>query len=275
MNTLPFVFYVIASVIYAVHFISRNSIAGRIATVMLVSGALAHTFVIGMQYVQVEHIPFAGTTGAISVFVWLLALAYLYTEMTTEERSMGIFIVPLMTVLQIIPTITNNISEPPAVLDSPWFAIHVSSLLFAYASFALACVISITYVLLFKELKTKHLGIFYARLPSLQVLDVMNGRAITVGWFFLTLGLSVGFVWLTQIQTNTIDPRVQAMSILDPKIFVVLLCWLVYSFELLARHAIGWSGRRAALLSTFGFMIVLLNFLPIGYFATKSHNFFY
>lgn len=275
MNTLPFVFYVIASVIYAVHFISRNSIAGRIATVMLVSGALAHTFVIGMQYVQVEHIPFAGTTGAISVFVWLLALAYLYTEMTTEERSMGIFIVPLMTVLQIIPTITNNISEPPAVLDSPWFAIHVSSLLFAYASFALACVISITYVLLFKELKTKHLGIFYARLPSLQVLDVMNGRAITVGWFFLTLGLCVGFVWLTQIQTNTIDPRVQAMSILDPKIFVVLLCWLVYSFELLARHTIGWSGRRAALLSTFGFMIVLLNFLPIGYFATKSHNFFY
>ena len=275
MNILPFVFYFIASIIYAVYFIKQSDLVGRIATVILVSGALAHTFVIGMQYVQVEHIPFAGTTGAISAFVWLLALAYLYTEMTTEERSMGIFVVPLMTILQIIPTITNNVSEPPAVLDSPWFAIHVSSLLFAYASFALACVVSITYVLLFKELKTKHLGVFYKRLPSLQVLDVMNGRAITVGWLFLTLGLCVGIVWLTQIQTNTMDPRVQAMSILDPKIFVVLLCWLVYSFELFARHAIGLSGRRSALLSTFGFIIVLLNFLPIGYFVTKSHNFFY
>ena len=53
----------------------------------------------------------------------------------------------------------------------------MSSLLFAYASFALACVIGITYVLLFKEIKAKHLGFFYARLPSLQVLDSMNQRA--------------------------------------------------------------------------------------------------
>ena len=38
--------------------------------------------------------------------------------------------------------------------------------------------IGITYVLLFKEIKAKHLGFFYARLPSLQVLDAMNQRAI-------------------------------------------------------------------------------------------------
>ena len=44
------------------------------------------------------------------------------------------------------------------MLQGPLFGIHVSSLLFAYASFALACVIGITYVLLFKEIKAKHLG---------------------------------------------------------------------------------------------------------------------
>ena len=64
------------------------------------------------------------------------------------------------------------------MLHSPWFCVHVSSLLFAYASFALACMIGITYVLLFKEIKAKHLGLFYTRLPSLQVLDVMNHVAI-------------------------------------------------------------------------------------------------
>ena len=42
------------------------------------------------------------------------------------------------------------------------------------AAFALACVIGITYVLLFRELKSKRLGFFAARLPSLQVLDAMN-----------------------------------------------------------------------------------------------------
>ena len=274
MNLIPLAVYVAAAVAYAVHFARPSRPAGRVATVALVFGALAHTFVIGMQTMQVGHIPFVGTTGAISAFVWLLALAYLYTEMTTEERAMGVFIVPLMVALQVIPAVSNSVAVRPPVLESPWFAIHVSSLLFAYASLALACVIGITYMLLFKELKAKHLGFFYARLPSLQVLDVMNNRAVTVGWVFLTVGLVVGAIWLVQVQPSTADSRVQAMSLLDPKIFIVLLCWGVYSFELYARRAIGWGGKRAAWLSTIGFTIVLLNFVAIGYFVTPSHNFY-
>ena len=65
----------------------------------------------------------------------------------------------------------------------------------------------------------------------------------------------------------------QAMSIADPKILVAVMCWVLYSFEVYARRAIGWSGRRAAWLSTIGFVIVLLNFVPVGYFLTRSHNF--
>ena len=68
----------------------------------------------------------------------------------------------------------------------------MSSLLFAYASFALAGVLGVTYVLQFKEIKTKHLGFFYARLPSLQVLDAMNRGRSTIGWLFLTVGVVVG-----------------------------------------------------------------------------------
>ncbi len=274
MNALPLVPYVVAGVAYAVHFIRRSAPAGRVATVSLVAGALTHTFVIGMQTMQVGHIPFVGTTGAISTFVWLLALAYLYTEMTTGELAMGIFIVPLMVILQVIPAASNHVVQRSPELDSPWFALHISSVLFAYASFALACVIGITYVLLFKELKAKHLGIFYARLPSLQVLDAMNSRAVTVGWAFLTVGVTVGTIWLVQVQPSSTDPRVQEMSILDPTIAGAWLCWLVYTFELYARLAIGWGGPRAAWLSTIGFTIVLLTFVPIGYFVTRSHNFY-
>ena len=274
MNTFPLVLYLAASVAYAVYFARRSEPAGRIATVTLVLGALTHAFVIGMQTMQVGHIPFVGTTGAVSAFVCLLALAYLYSEMMTDERAMGVFVVPLMAILQVIPAITNSVAERPPVLDSPWFAVHVLALLCAYASFALACVVGVTYVLLFKELKAKHLGFFYARLPSLQVLDLMNSRAVAVGWSFLTLGLAVGAVWLLQVQSNTADPRVQSMSLLDPKILIVLLCWVVYSFALYARRSIGWSGRRAALLSAFGFTVLLLNFVPMGYFVTQSHNFY-
>src|SRR5437899_5362865 len=274
MNIAPLALYIAALVAYFWHFARRQPAVGRTATTLLVFAVLAHTFVIGMQTMEVGEIPVGGATSAISTFVWLLALAYLYFEMTTDERAMGVFILPLLVALQAIPAFRPSVETPTAVLQGVLFNIHVSSLLLAYASFALACVIGITYVLLFKEIKAKHLGFFYARLPSLQVLDRMNHVAIVVGWVFLTIGIIVGAIWAAQAQGGYAgDPRVQAMSLKDPKIIVALVCWLVYSFELFAARRIGWGGRRAAYLSTLGFVIVLLNFVPISYFFTQSHNF--
>ncbi len=274
MNTVPLVLYAGALVAYALHFARRDAAAGRAATTLLVAGALTHTFIIGMQTVQSGHIPVAGATPAISTFVWLLALAYLYMEMTTDERAMGVFILPLIVALQVIPAVDPGIEDRAAVLQSPWFGVHVSSLLFGYASLALACVIGLTYVLLFKEIKAKQLGVFYARLPSLQVLDVMNRRAIVVGWIFLTIGLIVGVIWVEQARIiDPHDPRVQAMSLGDPKIFVALISWAVYSFEMVAMRLASWRGRRTAWLSIIGFGIVLLNLVGISFYLTKSHNF--
>lgn len=274
MNLIPFLLYAAAAVAYAWHFARRERASGRAATILLGAGALAHTFVIGMETMSFGHVPIAGTTSAISTFVWLLAIAYLHTEITTDERAMGTFIVPLLVVMQAIPAFKPNVESMNPVLNSPLFGVHVSSLLFAYASFALACMIGLTYVLLFKEIKAKHLGFFYARLPSLQVLDHMNQRAIQVGWLFLTLGLIVGVIWAAQVRADDpAVPQVQAMSLTDPKIFVAGVCWAVYTFEMFAARRIGWGGRRVAYLSAVGFAIVLLNFVPISYFLTKSHNF--
>lgn len=274
MHVIPLILYAAATVAYGLHFARRRPSVGRTATTLLVAGALAHTFTIGMLTVQSGHIPVAGATPAISTFVWLLALAYLYTEVTTDERAMGVFILPLIVALQIIPTVNPGVEDKAAVLQSSWFGVHVSSLLFADASFALACVIGVTYMLLFKEIKAKHLGFFYARLPSLQVLDTMNRRAVVVGWIFLTVGVIVGAIWAAQARAiDPNDPRVQAMSLEDPKIFVALICWGVYSFEVAVTRLAGWNGRRAAWLSIVGFAIVLLNLVPISYFLTRSHNF--
>ena len=274
MNALPLVFYIAAGVAYAVHFAGRNATAGRAATTLLLAGALVHTFVIGMQTMEVRHVPIANPSRAIASFVWLLTLAYLYTELTTDERSMGIFILPIVIALQSLTVLYPGVERPDPLLDSAWFWVHISSLLFAYASFALAGVLGLTYVLQFKEIKKKHLGFFYTRLPSLQVLDVMNSRAVTVGWTFMTAGVIVGIIWATQARAAApYNPRAQAFSLDDPKILVAVLIWIFYSFAVIARGTMGWHGRRAAWLSALGFAIVLLNFLPFNYFVTTSHTF--
>jgi len=274
LNVLPLVLYAAAGVAYTIHFARRHPQAGRVATTLLVAAALAHTFVIGMQTMEVRHVPFANPSRAVSTFVWLLALSYLYLEITTDERAMGVFIVPILVGLQTIPALSPGTERMDPLLDSPWFWVHVASLLFAYASFALAGVLGLTYVLQFKEIKKKHLGYFYMRLPSLQTLDVMNSRAVAVGWLFLTLGVAVGALWASQARALAPDdPNLRAMSLDDPKVLIAVITWGVYSFAVLSRRTMGWTGRRAAWLSAIGFAIVLLNFLPINYFVTTSHTF--
>jgi ABC-type transport system involved in cytochrome c biogenesis permease subunit len=274
LNVLPLVLYAAAGIAYAVHFANRQPHAGRTATALLILAALAHTFVIGMQTMEVRHVPFANPSRAISTFVWLLALSYLYLETTTDERSMGVFIMPMLVGLQTIPALSPGVENVDPVLDSPWFWVHVSSLLFAYASFGLAGVLGLTYMVQFKEIKKKHLGYFYTRLPSLHVLDAMNSRAVIIGWLFLTIGVIVGVVWTAQARASSPgNVNIQAMSLDDPKIFIAVLSWLVYSFEVFARRTLGWTGRKSAWLSALGFAIVLLNFLPVSYFVTTSHTF--
>jgi ABC-type transport system involved in cytochrome c biogenesis permease subunit len=274
LNLLPLVLYAAAGVAYAIHFARRQPAVGRAATTLLLFAALSHTFVIGMQTMEVQHVPYANPSRAISTFVWLLTLSYLYLELTTDERAMGVFILPIIVGLQVIPVLNPGVENDDPVLRSPWFWVHVSSMLFAYASFALAMVLGVTYMLQFKEIKKKHLGYFYERLPSLQILDAMNSRAVAVGWIFLTIGLAVGVVWAAQARSLAPEnANLRMMSLDDPKIFFAFLTWTVYSFEVLARRTMGWNGRRAAWLSALGFAIVLLNFLPVSYFVTTSHTF--
>ena len=274
MNLLPLILYAAAGVAYAIHFARRDQAAGRTATTLLLLGVLVHTFVIGMQTMEAGHVPFANPSRAVSTFVWLLTLSYLYLEVTTDERAMGVFILPIVVGLQLIPVFSPGVENRDPVLDSPWFWVHVSSLLFAYASFGLAGVLGLTYMLQFKEIKKKHLGYFYTRLPSLQILDRMNSRATVTGWAFLTLGVIVGVIWTLEASSLSPDnSNLQAMSLNDPKIFFAALTWAVYSFAVLARRMMGWSGRRAAWLSAVGFAIVLLNFVPVSYFVETSHTF--
>ena len=112
MNALLLLLYAAASVAYAVQFSRRTFATSRLATVLLVLAAFAHTFVIGMETMRVGHVPSTSATSAILSFVWLLSLSYLYLELTTGERAMGVFILPLLVALQAIPTLSAAFLNP-------------------------------------------------------------------------------------------------------------------------------------------------------------------
>jgi ABC-type transport system involved in cytochrome c biogenesis permease subunit len=269
-----FVLYLAASIAYGFAFATRRASAGRLATAALFAAVLAHTFQIGMMTVQLGMPPLAGRAGAIGGFVLMFAVMYLYVEMSTNERAIGTLVAPMLAGLQLLAARDPQPAALPAFFEGHFLALHVGALLSAYAAFALAFVIGITYVLLFRELKRRAPGVFFSRLPPLQVLDRMNVRAVTAGWCLLTIGLIFGGVWLLDARASMPDdPRVAAMTLLDPKIVVALACWVLYSAQIVARRWAGLSAKRTAWLSALGFALVLLNFLPVAYFFSSSHNF--
>jgi HemX protein len=266
--------YVAAFAAYVWHFSSQKTLAGRVATGLLLLAVLVHTFVLGMYTMELGLPPMAGRTGAVSTFVWMLAIAYLSIEVSTDERGIGIFVTPLLVALQGLVAHGAMPTDVPQYFAAPFVAVHVGALLFAYASFALACVIGITYVLLFRELKRRTPGMFFQRLPSLQALDRMNMRAVWIGWLLLTIGLVGGAVWLRDVSVQMADdPRLPHMTVTDPKILMALVTWVIYGVLLASRRWAGLTARRAAWLSAVGFALVLLNFLPVAYFFARSHNF--
>ncbi len=259
---------------YVWHFVTRRALAGRVATGLLMLAVLVHTFVLGMYTMELGVPPMAGRTGAVSTFVWMLAVSYLSIEVSTDERGIGIFVTPLLLALQGLVAHGEMPTDVPQYFATPFVAVHVGALLFAYASFALACVVGITYVLLFRELKHRAPGVFFQRLPSLQVLDRMNMRAVSIGWLLLSIGLVGGAVWLRTVSAQMADdPRLPHMTITDPKILMAVVTWVAYGLLLASRRWAGLTARKAAWLSAVGFALVLLNFLPVAYFFARSHNF--
>src|SRR5687767_10845353 len=110
MRLLPLLFYAAAAAGYFVHFAWRDARVGRLASAILAAGVLSHTFLIGMQTMQSGHAPLVGTTAAVSAFVWLLAISYLYIELTAEERSMGVFVTAMLVALDVLPALDPTVS---------------------------------------------------------------------------------------------------------------------------------------------------------------------
>jgi len=115
------------------------------------------------------------------------------------------------------------------------------------------------------QIKRKILGSFYKRLPSLETLDSINRYSIMYGFCFLTLGMITGAIYAQ----NALGSYWQW----DPKEVWTLVTWLGYAMLVHERLAVGWRGRRAALISIICFLILMFTFLGGGLWLSDYHSF--
>ncbi|NIW48014.1 MAG: hypothetical protein GWN14_22240 [candidate division Zixibacteria bacterium] len=245
-------------------FVTKNQ--GGAATALLLSGLLAHSFMLVVYTIQQGYLPLGQFASAATTFVWLFGLLYFIQELLLKEQEFGVFVTAILAVVQGISIVTIDYTAPLAeVLQNVYFEVHVSVILLSYASFALGFIASIMYIMLFKEIQGHRFGLFYSRLPSLEFLERLNMRSIIIGLIFLTAGIVLGmlnagrawgFFWEW-----------------DPKLTMVFLNWLIYLSLVLAYAFLRLRGLRTAYWSLVGFLLIIFSFFIVTNFVSTIHTF--
>jgi cytochrome c-type biogenesis protein CcsB len=135
----------------------------------------------------------------------------------------------------------------------------------SYAAFALSFVAGVMYLIQNREIKLKRQSIFFFRLPSIETLDYLGYKLISVGFPLLTLGIITGALWANNAWGSYWS--------WDPKETWSLITWIIYASYLHARVIAGWSGRKAAYLSIIGFGCVLFTYLGVNLLLGGLHSY--
>ncbi|MEW6206926.1 MAG: cytochrome c biogenesis protein CcsA [Acidobacteriota bacterium] len=104
-----------------------------------------------------------------------------------------------------------------------------------------------------------------ASLPSLESIDSLLYRSVSIAFPLLTMLLITGAVW-----ANESWGRYWGW---DPKEVGALVAWLAYAAFLHTRISHGWRGRRNAYFAMIGFALVIFTWLGVSYLLPGLHSY--
>lgn len=257
--------YFIATFVFVGYLISHREGVVRAAIGVLTASFAIHTVVIVMRWAMAGRTPVVNLHEALLFFSWITVALYMVMLVRFRQRVLGAFVTPFA--LGLIMTASffpKKILPLAPVLASYWLPVHVVLAFLGNAFFALAFFFSIMYMIQEHYLKKRRLkGLFYI-LPSLGVIDELNYRCLQYGFPLLTLAIITGAVWSEYALGSYWQWK--------PRQIWSLITWILYAALLHGRLTAGWRGRKAALLSTVAFMVLVGSFILINAFLGGAHG---
>jgi cytochrome c-type biogenesis protein CcsB len=263
---LALTFYFAATIFSITEFFKSSKITSRLIVILTIFGFLLHTSCIIYRYVVGGHIPITNPHEASSFFAWCIVLLFFFLEFRYKIALLSSFILPIIFLLMLSSSLLPREIKPlTPVLKSYWLGIHTLFAFLGNAAFAMSFGIGMMYLIQEHYVKSKKLTGLFDRLPSIQTLDEMNYRLITIGFPLLTLAIISGALWAQTAWGSYWN--------WDPREVWSLITWLIYAIILHARLVSGWRGRKAALLSIIGFLTILIAFFGIKLLKKGLHVF--
>ncbi len=263
--------FVFSTVFYWIGLLSRSASGAAIgsrlcwaAVVLGFTGMMVRWFESYLIGPDVGHIPVSNLYEVFILFAMITALFYLYYEERYATRQLGAFVL-LIIAAAVAFLLWYTVSRDAATiqplvpaLQSWWMKIHVPANFIGYGTFALAAMVGTAYLL-------KSHGILADRLPSLEVLDDVMYKAISVGFAFFTVATILGALWAAEAWGGYWS--------WDPKETWALIVWLNYAAWLHMRLMSGLRGRVAAWWALVGLLVTTFAFLGVNMFLSGLHSY--
>lgn len=268
LSWFAIVSYLVTEVLYSLNLFDRNPTYGKLASRLLVVSLLIHfTAMLGRTH-QLHVVPYHDLYGSLSLFAWMIGLIYLALEFRHRQKSVGAFLLPIPIILLILATVLNR-TEPfvrSAELKGALFAYHVTTNIFAYSAFTVSFILSALYLLQHRQIRIRRSGLLFSRLPSLDLLERMNRTSVAIGVPVLTLGIFLGSLYAHRV--------FRFFWNWDPKQVWSLISLLVYAGYLYLERRGTWKGKRSAIISVFGFLIILFSYSVVNLYFSSFHKFY-
>jgi ABC-type transport system involved in cytochrome c biogenesis permease subunit len=189
-------------------------------------------------------------------FIFAITLMYALFERWYDVKQLGAIVTPVaLGMAAWVWTLPGELREVddliPALQHQPLMTAHVSSAIFAYATFA----VSFAAAILFLINQNRR----FSWLPAPEMLDDIAFRAVTIGFPFLSLVLVLGSIWAYRAWGTYWS--------WDPKETAALFTWLVYGVYLHTRSLRGFRGTRSAIILLFGFAAVIFTYYGNYFFG--------
>lgn len=237
----------------------------QIGRALMVAGFVCQTIVIVWRFAASGQIPVNNLHQTLTVTAWALVGVFLLLQFKIPVKILGTYAAPLAAVILLVAIqFPQETAQPQNLLKGFWLVVHILTIFIGDAAFALAAGVGGLYLLQEGNIKTKTRGFFFKRLPSLDLLDSSGYACIVTGFTMLTIGLVSGMVY-----AKVVWGRFWAW---DVKEVWSAISWIFYAVLLHERLAVGWRGRRAAVMAIVGFAVLLFTFLGVNFLLAGHHG---
>jgi len=267
--------YLVSMVVFFAYLASKNKSVGLAGSLAAFAGFAIQTVAILLRWKESYdmgrgHAPLSNLYESVVFFSWTIILIFGILDIKYKHRVIGAFVVPfaLLGMAWAQLGLDSGIQPLVPALQSNWLLYHVITCFLGYAAFAVACGISIMYLIKVSQEEsegTSPAGGIIATFPSSKILDDLNYKAIMVGFPLLTIGIITGAAWANYAWGTYWS--------WDPKEPWSLTVWFVYAAFLHARITRGWVGKKAAVLSIVGFASTIFCYLGVNLFLSGLHSY--